>query len=255
MTLFTALVTVLVVSGGCTSRKGKAEHKDLIPEDDLIPILTDLYLADGILTLPKIRFYYQQADSLAPYKDIIEKHGYDKETMDRTMRFYFVRKPKKLIRLYDRVLSYLSEMESKYQNQMPAVETRKGDLWLGKNFYHISGKSGDDTVGLSTIVRREGKYTLQFTLTIFPDDPIPAPVMGLYFCSPDSLNSGTRHYYKCLPYLRDGRPHRYSVAMPLGTSDPMVLRGWFVDMEGLTSEIAAHQIVEDISLTYSVLRR
>jgi len=28
-----------------------------------------------------------------------------------------------------------------------------------------------------------------------------------------------------------------------------------VDMEGLSSDIPAHQIVEDISLTYSILRR
>lgn len=119
------LVTLLLVSESCTSRKGEAEHKDLISEEDLIPILTDLYLTDGILSIPKIRFYYQQADSLAPYKDIIARYGYDKETMDRTMRFYFVRKPRKLIRIYDRVLSHLSEMESKYQNLMPQFEEKE----------------------------------------------------------------------------------------------------------------------------------
>lgn len=253
--LLTALVIVLAVSVSCTSRKGRAEHKNLIPEEELIPILTDLYLTDGILSIPKIRLQFQQADSLAPYKDIIARYGYDKETMDRTMRFYFVRKPKKLIRIYDRVLSNLSEMESKYQNQMPAVEQKRGDLWAGKDFYHIAGQAEPDSLNLSTLVRRQGKYTLQFTLTIFPDDRIPDPSMGLYFCSPDSLATGKRYYYESFPYFRDGRPHRYIADLPLKTSEPMVLRGWFLDMEGFSSDIPVHQIVEDISLTYSILRR
>ncbi len=253
--LLAGLVTLLVLSGSCTSRKGKTERKGLIPEDDLVPILTDLYLTDGILSIPKIRFNYENADSLSPYKDVIARHGYDKEIMDRTMRFYFVRKPKKLIRIYDKVLSHLSEMESKYQNEMPLVESSKGDLWDGSLFYHISDQAGPGTGSRTVIIRRQGKYTIEFTLTLFADDHIPAPAMGLYFCNPDSLNSGKRHYYECFPYLRDGKPHRYSVTVPLETDDHMVLRGWFVDMEGLSPDIPVHQIVEDISFTYSILRQ
>ncbi|MDX9812157.1 MAG: DUF4296 domain-containing protein [Bacteroidales bacterium] len=249
------LVTLLLVSESCTSRKGKAEHKDLIPEEDLIPILTDLYLTDGILSIPKIRLHYQQVDSLAPYKDIIAGHGYDMETMDRTMKFYFVRKPKKLIRIYDRVLSRLSTMESEYMSLMPEVSERKGDLWEGRSFYHLPGLAASDTGNLSTLIRRQGNYTLQYTLTIFPDDRIPAPSIGLYFCSPDSLDTGKRYYYHGFPYLGDGRPHRYVAVMRLETSQPMVLRGWFVDMKGLSSDTSAHHIVEDISLTYSIIRR
>ncbi len=249
------LILLLLVAVSCSGRKSKAEHRGIIPEDDLVSILSDVYIADGILTIPKIRLYYMQSDSLSPYKDIIENYGYTKDLMDKTLRFYFVKRPGKLIGIYDKVLSHLSELESRYQNEMPVAEQKRGSLWAGRSFYIIPGRISEDTVSYSVVIRRPGNYTLQYTLALFHDDQTPDPRQGFYFVHPDSLYTGKRHYFTSLPYIKDGRPHRYSVRQAINTSQPVILRGWFVNHADLSPEISRHQIIEDITLTHSILRK
>ena len=109
----------------CSGRRSKAEHKDIIPVDDLTSILTDSYLADGLLAIPEIRYKFNDGDTLQSYIDIVEDHGYTKDDMDRTMRYYFIRKPKKLVKIYDKVLGDLSEMESIADRDLLAFSSKK----------------------------------------------------------------------------------------------------------------------------------
>ena len=67
------LIAFSVAAGSCTGRKNKAEHKNIIPEKDLILILTEVHMADGLLSLPEIRYKFTQGDTLKSYIDIIEK--------------------------------------------------------------------------------------------------------------------------------------------------------------------------------------
>lgn len=96
----------------CTEKNEKPDRSDIIPEKDLMSILTEIHIADGLLPNPKIRFWVLSVDSISVYHYIAEKHGYTKESFDKTMHYYFVRKPKRLIRIYDKILGKLSEMES-----------------------------------------------------------------------------------------------------------------------------------------------
>ena len=68
--------------------------------------MTDIHLADGLLILPKIKTMYSSLDSITAYTQIIEKHGYTKEIMDKTMKYYFIKDPKKLNKIYDQVLGH-----------------------------------------------------------------------------------------------------------------------------------------------------
>ena len=92
------LVIISIITGSCSSRKNKVDKKNIIPEKELVPILTDLFLADGLLTIPRVNHWYTQTDTLEAHRDVLKKHGYTKEDMDKTMMYYFIRKPKKLIR-------------------------------------------------------------------------------------------------------------------------------------------------------------
>ena len=50
--------------------------------------------------------------------------------MDKTMKYYFIKKPKKLIKIYDQVLGILSEMES--------LAEKEG--FIGTGTYQTSGQ-------------------------------------------------------------------------------------------------------------------
>ena len=86
------LILVILLTNGCSNRKNKLDHNQMIPEKELISILTEVYIADGLLSIPKIHYMFSSLDSLSSYFQIIENHGYSKETMDKTMKYYFIKK-------------------------------------------------------------------------------------------------------------------------------------------------------------------
>ena len=133
------LLTCFVAVVSCTGRKNQPGHKDIIPEKDLTSILTEVYLADGLLSIPEIRYIFTEGDTLDSYIDIIERHGYTKPMMDNTMRYYFVRKPKILLKIYDKVLGQLSEMESRVDKDLQNFGVRQMNIWPGEQFYSFFG--------------------------------------------------------------------------------------------------------------------
>jgi hypothetical protein len=61
----------LVAAASCSGRRNKAEHKDIIPEKDLTSILTEVHIADGLLSIPEIKYKFTKGDTLESYIDIL----------------------------------------------------------------------------------------------------------------------------------------------------------------------------------------
>jgi len=241
------IISISIISGACSGRKNKTERRDLIPEKDFISILTDVYLADGLLSLPRINKEYLKGDTLTSYIEIIEDHGYSKAQMDRTMRFYFIRKPKDLIQIYDKVLGGLSEMESMVDKELPAAGMREMNIWPGKPFYLYSDRS--DSAWLDFPVPNYRTFFFKFTITIYPDDQSVNPYPGLYFSHTDTAGNETKEYFPEIPLLKDGQPHTYKVRINLSLPDPVRLRGWFVNQENISPVLEHHQRIGNIILS------
>lgn len=250
MTRFTLLILIVfsVLVNSCTSRRNKLDHKNMIPDKDLVSILTDIHLADGLLTNQKIRRWYLSSDSTSTYFKIIEKYGYTKEEMDKTMKYYFIKKPKKLIKIYDQVLGKLSKMETILEKESMLSEIQEGDLWPGKNFYMFPDPSGDDSAHFDVIVNRIGIYTLQFTAILFPDDQSLKPHVTAYSCNPDSIDTGKRHYIRELDYIKDGQPHTYKLIFKALGNSNFRFRGQLFAFDNNIAEGQKHVIFENISL-------
>lgn len=204
-----ALLIIIVIAASCSGRKSKAEHKDLIPEDKLIPVLTDMYLADGLLSLPKYNKRYAGNDSISAYREVIEQHGYTQAQVDRTIRYYFVKRPKKFIKLYDKVLGRLSEMESRIRAEAPLRKTDQNNLWEGRTYILLPDPYSKEQKEFNFQVPASGYYNLKFTIVIYPDDPSVLPSPGIFVYSADSLGTGLKYYFPSLPYIKDGQPHTY----------------------------------------------
>lgn len=238
------IVLFLATSAACTVRKEKTEKEGLIPEDDFVSVLSDIHIADGLLILPNIRNLYEETDSIQNYVDIIKSHGYTKEEMDRTIRYYFVKKPKKLIKIYDAVLAKLSEMEAYYASREQSGET---NFWKGDSLYYFPGS---DTLLFDHQFKSFGFYTLNFTLTLYPDDQSVNPRFLAYFCHPDSILNGKREYYPSLKYIKDGRPHNYSFFRKPTSVSYTHLRGWFVYSENNLRNTERHLRIDNIRLNF-----
>jgi len=248
--LYIMICTLLVLSS-CSGRKKRLNHKNMIPEKELIKILTDTYIADGILGLPSIRYWYTTADSLLTYNKVIEQHGYTKEAMDRTMKYYFIKKPKELVEIYDRVLGNLSEMESLVEKEMQLHIAQTSEFWKGKTTYILPDPSGDDSTSFDIKIAGSGFYTLRFTAIIFPSDELEKPRLFGYTCHLDSIETGKRDYLNTIEYIKDGQPHEYHMRVNVPYNRPLYLKGWFINSHSYSESLEKHAIIKAISLTFS----
>jgi hypothetical protein len=243
----------LVAAASCSGRRNKAEHKDIIPEKDLTSILTEVHIADGLLSIPEIKYKFTKGDTLESYIDIFEKYGYTKPQMDRTVRYYFVKKPKKLVKIYDRVLGRLSEMESRVDKELLVFKAGQMDLWPGKSFYSLPDPDSKDTALVDFSSGFYGTLYLRFTLTIYPDDQSVDPVMGLYFMKSDSAGNENRISFSPVRFIKDGHPHNYRFTLVQNLTGTVSLKGWFIDQESISPNRKYHQRVENIILTRNVI--
>jgi hypothetical protein len=254
MIRFNILILILfsLIAGSCSSRKNKPDRSNIIPEKELVSILTDIHIADGLITLPKIHQSFISLDTVSTYNYIIEKHGYSKEIMDKTMKFYFIKKPKELIKIYDQVLGILSEMESRVEKELVLSEGRIANLWTGKEFYLFPDPSCTDSARIDIRLNKPGVYTLKFSATLFPDDQSVNPRITVYSCNPDSIETGKRDYIETVNYIKDGQPHTYTLIVKVPGGTTLNLRGSFYDFDNHPDEWEKHLIIETISVTYSL---
>jgi len=249
--VFSAIIAVLAA---CSGRKSKAESKDLIPEKELVPILTDIYVTEGLLSIPRVSSNFIIPDSIGAFSRVIEKHGYTQEMMNRTMRYYFIKRPKKLIKIYDNVLGRLSEMESRLVKSSPYLAESAANLWKGKSFYTSPGLSENDTAWFDLDAGYSRFYTLKFTITIFPDDQTFSPKNAIFIQTLDTARSKKRIYFPEALFFKDGQPHNYVGSVVITEPPPYRIKGWFLNPENQNPYAGRHYIVENIILTPDKLK-
>ena len=242
-----ALIIFSIFAGSCSGRKSRAEKKDLIAENDLVEILAEIHLADGLLTIPRIRYLVSGKDSLSGFIDAIGKHGYKMDEVEKTLRYYFIKKPKKLIKIYDLVLGRLSEMESRYLNEASQARMRMENVWPGHHSYFRPDPFDDSPAELDLEIKATGYFTFNFSLTIYPDDQSVDPVPGLYLYYPGKPDSLQRDYISTFRFIKDGRPHNYTISKFISGRPSLYLRGWFVDYQNQHPGIQRHVTVGNIT--------
>ncbi len=245
------ILSLLTVS--CSSRNTKLDTKNLIPEKELISLLIDIHLTDGLLSIPYINTSYSALDSITPYLQVIEKHGYTKRIMDNTMKYYYLKNPKKLNQIYDIVLGKLSEMESLVEKESYIEQARLSNLWHGKDFYAQPSLNDIDSTEINFTATNQGFYNLSFTTTVYPDDQTVKSRFTVYSVSPDSLETGKKSYLNTIRYIKDGAPHMYHLTLKVPSNSSLHFGGSLFDSDNHMEGIEDHYMIENISITYSTL--
>jgi len=247
--LYILLILSLILFS-CNEKSPKPA--DIIPEKDLIPILTEIHIADGLLLNPKVRNWVLSVDTISTYHYIVESHGYTKETLDRTMHFYFSRKPKKLIRIYDNILGTLSKMESLLEKEVLLAREQSSNVWPGERNYYFPDQAGTESVGFEVSLAGGRIYTLRFTATLYPYDHSVNPRTSAFIVNADSVNDGKRTYFETPPYIKDGKSHTYTLRIfePAGT--PFRLKGTLYETDNNPEEWQRHVRFDNITLSIPV---
>ena len=242
------LVSALLIIS-CTGKEEKPDRSGIIPEKDFIPLLKEIHLADGLLANPKIQNWVLSIDSISTYHYLSEKHGYTKEAFDKTIRYYFISKPKKLIKIYDKILGELSEMESLLQKEVMLNREKMTNIWPGEKGYYFPDGTDTKAVGFEVSLAGSRLYSLKFTATLFPDDQSVNAKARAFSCDADSLSTGVKTWYETPVFLKDGKPHTYSVRIFVSSNEPIILKGTLYEPTNCLEEWQKHVRFENISLS------
>lgn len=83
--------------------------KDLIPQENLVPILVDMHLGYAIQATPEFRTLSRSVDTVDTHSYIFDKHGVTKAMFDSSLSWYS-QHPKHFIDIYDEVVMQLSQI-------------------------------------------------------------------------------------------------------------------------------------------------
>jgi hypothetical protein len=226
----------------------EVKEEKLIPVDDLVDLLTEMYIADGLLSIPPIRAIYSYKDSTSNYIDIIKRHGYTKTRMDKTIKYYFENKPKKLENIYDQVLTRLNEKQALLEKEEIPGPDMLANFWKGKTQIEVPESGIMDSAWFSIPIRDTGSYTLEFTAQLYADDQSLNPRVTVYFWHSDSTGKGFRIYWPEVKLQTGGRRQNYSLTKRNSDTTITHISGLLLDCDPQKGRWVKHAKIENIVL-------
>ncbi len=248
------VILVMALSGilaACNpSDQGKPDRKMLIPENKLVDILTDTYLTSGMLDVVEIRNTWGQRDSILNYIDVIRSHGYTYQQFDSTLKYYFIVKPKRLARIYDKVTGNLLELEARVMNEKgPGEITSEDNMWTGKKTYSLPEDFTRDPIWFDIPVDIPGTYVLKADIMIFPDDGSLDPRVTVFFSTVDSTGVEKRDYWQEVRLHKDGESRTIEIRKKLVSANRVHIRGWLLNHANQQGAWQKHARVRNVSLS------
>lgn len=247
------LLIILILMPSCRD-KAKPDKDMLIPEAVLINILTDTYIADGLMDVSPAREMYRYRDTISNYRDILSQYGYTRPQMDSTLKYYFLYKPKKLEKIYDQVTGKLLEMEATITSD---VSSEKADstksLWNGKVSYAFPEDNELDSIPFSIPVSGPGLYMFKALYLLFPDDECIDPKIVLYYSCIKDDGSEFRINWEPYKIKKDGRSNQVTLTKELDFSGRVTLNGCLLSQSNKSVDRKRHARIMDISLEKNVI--
>lgn len=241
-------LVILSTAVSCSGRRTKLDKKDLISQSDMIVILTDIYLTDGLLNLSDIQMKHASKDSVITYMEVIGNHGYTREQLDKSLQYYFINKPKKLQTIYEQVLRRLTELQSEVQartERLPEVV----NLWPGRFTYSLPQDGITDMISFEHLLADTGLYTLSLGAVVFEDDQSLNPRITVWFWKPDTTETGTLSYWQEIPLPKDGVLRQYTISATVPDTSYVSIRGNLLNHDPKTGRWEKHSRIDNPMLT------
>ena len=109
-----AVILLVVILVSCDSGNKTPDY--VIPYDDMVNIIIDIHLTDGLLTQNNVRRNLAKKDSLNYYDAILNNFGYTRADFDTSVHFYS-KNIDEYDKIYEEVLNRLNEMETKLKQE------------------------------------------------------------------------------------------------------------------------------------------
>jgi len=214
----------------CGRKSASAGRKGLIPEKNLISLLSDLYIGDGLLQYSPVRNMFTAKDTISSYIDVIKKHGYTKEQVDRTLQYYFVNDPKELQKIYDEVLADLSAIQSGNETAK-VVAVRTNELWNQKTSFSLPEEGKNNPLYFTLPISDTGWFYLSLNAIVYKNDGSLNPRITVFFWKMDREGRQEKQMWSKSILLKDDLEHSYTVTGRLSDTSFKNIGGYLMDCD------------------------
>lgn len=247
----TLLIIIPLLTTGCFNREKEPKPSGMISRSDLTTILTEMYLADGLLNNPAVRKIHENKDSIENYMDIITLHGFTKSQFDVTVEYLFLHKPKIMEEVYEDVLVNLSKLEA--DNQKAREEERTGNnknYYTGKNNYSLPNEGVNAKVELDIPLNIPGQYNLKARILLYEDDQSENPHISLWYWYDDGTEEGHIEPWDTIGLAKTGRSKLFTLSKEMEDTLATHLRGYLFNHTDKPGHWEKHGQISNISVTY-----
>lgn len=250
MNRFITILTLLFLFlYSCTQHEQKFQKSELIPAKDLVAVLTDLHLADGLLSLSEVRNDYNDMDSLGQYVSILESWGYSIKQLDNTIEYYSG-DPETLNEIYEEVIAQLTELEVEIQSSNQGEKIAISNLWEGKTSWKLPEDGKQNKLEFEVPVKNPGIYKIIADIKIYRDDESFEPAITAYFWFDNQTESGYRLYYPITRIVKSGKKRTYRITQKVLNPEITHLKGYLLDHSQKTGDWEKHITVTNFRIEY-----
>lgn len=233
----------------CNSPEQKFRKSELIPAKDLVPVLVDLHLADGLLSSTEIRLEYEDMDSLGPYSSILASYGYSLNQLNNSMEYYS-NNTKALDEIYENVIIQLARIEggilSSDQEKKPAVP----NLWQGKTAWKLPEDGKQNKLEFTVPVKNPGVYKIIVDITLYRDDESVKPSITAFFWFDDQTETGYRQHFPATRITKSGTKRTYRITRKVLNPKITHIKGCILDHTPKSGDWEKHVRVDNFRIEY-----
>ena len=121
-------ILILLIVFSLFSCKKQQTPDYVIPFNNMVDIIVEIHITDGLLTSSKVRRELIKLDTTNYYDAILNKYNYKRQDFDTSL-YYYTKNIDQYDLIYDEVLNRLSEIESKLEENM-SLEDKKKEIVL-----------------------------------------------------------------------------------------------------------------------------
>ena len=248
---FWFIFILFLISFSCNERGSRIHKKETIPPEKLVPIITDIHLADAILGMPTYIKKFPGKDSLSNYQDIFDYHDYTMLEFETTLKYYS-NKPVEFEEIYEEVLDNLSKLESEIKSQR--YDEREtdgpGNLWLERPEWNLPENGPQIKLPFTISINQMGFYIIRVRIKMYEDDRSLNPKVLAYFWYDDGTVEGKKIPFPESRIQKDEKWMYHTIS--LKTTDPKIthLKGFLLEHDSLDGDWAKHVKIENISIRF-----
>ncbi len=214
----------------------------------MVPILVDIYKANGVMSMNYSFKLDYTLDSSLLYGWVMDKHNITKAQFDSSL-VYYTKKTDALNKIYDKVITQLSKMQDNLSSSNKNEETKTNVIWKEKRKYHLPVDGPRSKVPFNVAITETGLYTISAKIQIRNIDQSVNPHITAYFWYNDGSETGKREYFNVTKLRKDGYSRNYSCSKRLTNKKYTHIKGYILDDDNKEPGFIKQAIVSDLIIT------